>query len=102
MVVHHQHKDRWDELTKRVGLESAQQLYDHLAQTPDRPPAINRSTILKGKAGKPAEEGFSRTVHYEISGAARIDYQWNREYRTVPDGDPHPVVRIIAITFSSH
>ena len=25
--------------------------------------------------------GFSRTVHYEISGAGRIDYQFNDAYR---------------------
>jgi hypothetical protein len=45
--------------------------------------------------------GFSRTIHYEISGAGRIDYQFNDNYLGVR-GDPHPVVFIRAINLSSH
>ncbi len=45
--------------------------------------------------------GFSRTVHYEISGAGRIDYQYNAAYLGAR-GDPHPVVCIRAISLSSH
>jgi hypothetical protein len=33
---------------------------------------INRIGVLRGKAGRPIAEGFSRTIHYEISGAAPI------------------------------
>lgn len=45
--------------------------------------------------------GFSRTVHYEISGAGRIDYQFNDAYPGTR-GDSHPVVLIRAINLSSH
>lgn len=38
------------------------------------------------------EPGFSRTVHYEISGAGRIDYQYHDSYAGGDHGDPHPVV----------
>jgi alkylation response protein AidB-like acyl-CoA dehydrogenase len=30
------------------------------------------SQVLRGKAGEPMGPGFSRTIHYEISGAGRI------------------------------
>lgn len=85
-----------------VGIESAQQLYDHLTSKPDQQPSINRSTILKGRAGRAQEPGFSRTVHYEISGAARVDYQYNPRFAGGALGDVHKVVRIIAVTLTSH
>jgi hypothetical protein len=89
-------------LPDRVGVESAQQFYDHVSNTPGEPAAIGRTTYLKGKAGRPKEEGFSRTVHYEISGAGRIDYQYNSAYTGGARGDPYPIVRILAIDLSSH
>jgi hypothetical protein len=46
-------------------------------------------------------QGFSRTIHYEISGAGRIDYQFNDVYLGTR-GDPHPVVFIRVINLSSH
>jgi hypothetical protein len=92
----------WNDLPRRVGLESAQQFYDHVAQTPDRPPGVGTTTILKGKAGRPEAPGFSRTHHYEISGAGRIDYQFNDAYAGGAKGDAHPVVRIRTIDHSSH
>lgn len=85
-----------------MGLDSAQQLWDHLAFTPDQPPAINAACVLRGKAGLPEEPGFSRTIHFEISGAARADYQYCREYRGGRDPEPHAVVRIRAIQLGSH
>jgi len=102
VLVHRRHAGRYAELVQRVGLESAQQLWDHLAHAPGAPPLVNRSCVLRGKAGRPKEDGFSRTVHYEISGAARVDYQYNGAYAGGSDGDPHPVVWILAITFTSH
>ncbi|MDQ3153995.1 MAG: hypothetical protein M3R63_20530, partial [Actinomycetota bacterium] len=69
MLVHRQFKHLWEALPDRVGLPSAQQFYDHVAHTPGNPAAINRTGVLRGKAGRPIAEGFSRTIHYEISGA---------------------------------
>jgi hypothetical protein len=84
-----------------VGLTGAQQFYDHVANTPGQPPPVNRSGVLRGRAGEPMAPGFSRTIHYEISGAGRIDYQFNDAYLG-SRGDPHPVVFIRAINLSSH
>jgi len=39
---------------------------------------------------------------YEISGAGRIDYQFNDAYTGGTVGDPHPVVFILSINLSSH
>jgi hypothetical protein len=101
-LVHRQYHDAWEQLAGRVGLESAQQFYDHVANTPGRPPAVGRTTVLAGKAGRPGAPGFSRTVHYEISGAGRIDYQFCDAYTGGAQGDAHPVVRILTIDLSSH
>jgi hypothetical protein len=92
----------WDALPDRVGLESAQQFYDHVTTSPGTPPPINTTTILKGSAGRPRQEGFSRTVHYEISGAGRIDYQYCDRYVTRGGNDEHAVVFILTIDLSSH
>jgi hypothetical protein len=102
VLVHRQFKHLWDALPDRVGLQSAQQFYDHVAHAPGSPAAINRTGVLRGKAGRPIAEGFSRTIHYEISGAGRIDYQFNDAYTGGTGGDPHPVVFILSINLSSH
>jgi len=31
---------------------------------------------MKGKHNGPKWPGFSKTIHYEIADAGRIDYQW--------------------------
>jgi hypothetical protein len=46
--------------------------------------------------------GFSRTIHYEISGAGRVDYQYHDSFAAGAHNDPHPVVFIRAINLSSH
>ena len=102
ILVHRQFKHLWDALPDRVGLQGAQQFYDHVAQTPGSPATINRTGVLRGKAGRPIAEGFSRTIHYEISGAGRIDYQFNDTYTGGTAGDPHPVVFVLSINLSSH
>jgi hypothetical protein len=102
VVVHRRLLERWGNLAENVGLESAQQFYDHVSKTPGEPPPINSSTVLKGKAGNPKEPGFSRTIHYEVSSSGRIDYQWNADFTGGRDGDPHGVVRILAINLGSH
>ncbi len=102
LLVHRKFEALWDELPSRVGLEAAQQFYDHVAWTPGEPPAVGTTTVLKGKAGRPKEPGFSRRIHYEISGAGRIDYEHNDRYTGGAFGDPHPVVRILTISLGSH
>lgn len=101
VLVHRQSAGLWEELPQRVGLEATQQFYDYAATTPGQIPSVGTATILKGALGRPITEGFSRTVHYEVSGAGRIDFQYNNEY-TGKAGDPHPVVFILRITLGSH
>lgn len=102
VLVHRQYAELWAELPQRVGLESAQQCYDHLSRSPGMPSPINRTIVLAGRAGRPIDEGFSRTIHYEISGAGRINYQYNDAYTGGAEGDPHRVVFILTIDLSSH
>ena len=101
VLVHRQFVDLWSQLPDRVGLEAAQQFYDHVANTPGQIPKVGSATILKGSLGRPIADGFSRTVLYEISGAGRIDYQYHDAYVST-QGDPHPVVFILRIGLSSH
>jgi hypothetical protein len=77
-------------LPERVGLTAARQFYDHVAQTPGQPAPVNRTGVLRGRAGEPMAPGFSRTIHYEISGAGRIDYQYHDAYDDGARGDPSP------------
>lgn len=102
LLVHRDHLDRWRQLVERVGQQSAQQFYDYVTATPGAPPSINSTTVLRGRAGRPIADGFSRTVHYEVSAQARIDYQYNDRFSGGAQGDEHPVVYILAITFASH
>jgi len=101
VLVHRQFAHLWDQLPDRVGLAAAQQFYDHVANSPGRIPPVGTSTILKGSLGAPISEGFSRTVHYEISGAGRIDFQYNDAY-VGKQGDPHPIIFILRIGLGSH
>lgn len=91
----------WEQLPDRAGIQAAQQFYDHAASSPGHAPSVGSTTILKGSLGKPLAPGFSRTVHYEISGAGRIDYQHHDAY-VGKTGDPHPVVFILRIDLGSH
>jgi hypothetical protein len=86
----------------RIGIQQAQEFWDHLAMAPGSSPPTANTTLLRGKAGQPIGDGWSRTVHYELSSMARANYQYNNAYRTRPDGDPHPVVAILTIDYSSH
>ncbi|MFI6510297.1 hypothetical protein ACIBCT_22050 [Streptosporangium sp. NPDC050855] len=85
-----------------MGLQQAQQFWDHVSQDPGKPVGIAQTSFLKGKAGKPQGPGWSRTVHYEVTGSARIDYQYCNEYQVGADGDVHAVVAILTINYSSH
>jgi hypothetical protein len=85
-----------------VGLQQAQQFWDHVSSSPGAPCSVAPTCLLKGEAGKPNGPGWSRTVHYEVSSSARIDYQYNDSYSTTADGDRHRVVAILTISYSSH
>ena len=102
VLVHHKFMPQYKELVVRVGLQQAQQFWDHLAQTPGQESPIAQTCFLKGKAGRPQAPGWSRTIHYEVTSSARIDYQYHDEYRIKPDGDAHRVVAILTINYSSH
>jgi hypothetical protein len=102
VVVHKAFFSHYNELVNRVGEQQAKQFWDHVAHTPGMPDPIASTTILKGRAGRPQGSGWSRTVHYEVSSSARIDYQYHDTYTTTPGGDPHRVVAILTINYSSH
>lgn len=101
MLVHRQFEQLWRQLPDRVGLEASQQFFDHIANRPGLVASVGATTILKGSLGRPIAEGFSRTVHYEISGAGRLDFQYNDAYVGL-QGDPHPVVFVLRIDMGSH
>lgn len=102
VLVHRHYLDHWNEIVERVGKQAAQQFWDHMSQMPGRPDPIAQTTILRGKIGTPKGPGWSKTYHYEISGAGRINFQFHDAYTTTPDGDPHPVVFILTISYGSH
>ncbi len=102
VLVHRQLLDVWNGLADRVGLTSARQFWDHVSFTPGSPPAVGSSTVLRGKNHGPKWVGYSRTIHYEISGAGRIDYQYCNNTREGDVGDPHHVVKILMIDLGSH
>ncbi len=102
VLVHRKYLPIWNEIPERAGLENAQQFYDHVAYTPGVIPSVGSSVILKGKAGKPMKPGYSRTMHYSITGAGRINYQWSRKAKDGAKGDAHPVVKILTINLDSH
>lgn len=83
-------------------MQQAKQFWDHVASAPGQPNPIAPTTVLKGQAGRPKGPGWSRTIHYEVSSSARIDYQYNDTYAAPQGGDPHPVVAILTINYSSH
>ncbi len=102
VLVHRQYLDHYNRLIEAVGLKQAQEFWDHISTTPDIKPDTAATCFLRGKAGLPKGPGWSRTVHYEISSMARIDYQYHKNFKTSEDADPHGVVAILAINLSSH
>ena len=65
--------------------------------TPGQPPKVGTSSVMKGKHAAPKWPGYSKTIHYEITGAGRIDYQFNPSATEGPRGDPHGAVKILTI-----
>ena len=53
-------------------------------------------------AAAPKWPGYSKTIHYEITGARRINYQFNPAATGGARGDPHGVVKILTIDLGSH
>jgi hypothetical protein len=102
VLVHRQYLEIWNELPCRVGLANAQQFWDHVAMTPGQPPKVGTSSVMKGKHAGPKWPGYSKTIHYEITGAGRIDYQFNPAATEGTRGDPHAVVKILTIDLGSH
>lgn len=102
VLVHRRYLGHYEELAERVGIKQAQQFWDHVARDPGNPDPIASTCFLRGRAGRPKSPGWSRTIHYEVSSSARIDYQYHDSYTTEPDGDSHPVVAILTINYSSH
>lgn len=102
VLVHRHYVDHYKRLVDAVGLQQAQQFWDHIAHLPDQPPAIAGSCILRGRAGHPMGAGWSRTVHYELSSMARANYQYHKTFKTSAEGDEHPIVAIMTINLSSH
>ncbi len=79
-----------------------QEFWDYVASSPGVPPGIGASCLLRGKAGLPQGPGWSRTVHYEASSKARINFQYHDHYKTNQAGDEHRIVAILTIDYSSH
>lgn len=102
VLVHRKFERHWNELVDRIGLQQAQEFWDHVATAPGSPPATASTCVLRGKAGKPIGEGWSRTVHYELSSKARANFQFNDAYKTRPDADAHAVVAVLTLDYSSH
>jgi hypothetical protein len=102
VLVHRKFANHWNEVVQRVGEQAAEQFWNHVALTPGEKCAVGSTTILRGEAGRPKGVGWSRTYHFEISGAGRIDYQFHNAYKIHADGDEHPVVAILTINYGSH
>ena len=102
VLIHRQYLDHWGQLINRVGVQQAVQFWDHVASNPGGPDPIAQTTVLKGKIGQPMGPGWSKTIHYEISGAGRINYQFHNSFKGGADGDPHRVVAIRTIDYGSH
>src|SRR5262249_32617324 len=70
VLVHKSFARRYAELVDRVGLQQAQQFWDHISQNPGQTSATANITVLKGSVGR-AVGGWSRVYHYELSSMAR-------------------------------
>ena len=102
MLVHRKHLPDWNRVAERCGQSNARELWKHLTSQPDQAPELGTVTPMKGGHNK-AKGGMSRVYHYEVTGAARVDYRYNPKYTTdSADADEHKVVQIISIDLGSH
>jgi hypothetical protein len=97
VLVHRQYLGTWSSLAERVGLENAQQFWDHVAFTPGEHPLIGTSSVMKGKHNGQKWPGYSKTIHYEISSAGRIDDQYNPSSTEEAEHDAHGVAKSGAV-----
>ena len=102
VLVHRKYGSAWEQIVDRAGLQQARQFWDHVSNTPGVKDAIANTCYLRGKAGAQKAKGFSKTIHYELTSKARINYQYCNNYQTEPGGDQHGVVFILSIDYSSH
>jgi hypothetical protein len=102
VLVHRQYLSIWNDVPGRVGLANAQQFWDHVAMTPGQPPKVGTSSMMKGRHAAPKWPGYSKTIHYEITGAGRIDYQFNPSATDGARRDSHGVVKIFTVALGSH
>ena len=102
ILVERKYASSWREIADRVGLQQAQQFWDHVSQSAGEMSALASTCIPQGKAGLPKRTGLSRTYHYELSSKARIDNQFSDDYRTSGEADPHPVDCIWTMDYTSH
>jgi hypothetical protein len=73
-----------------------------VAFTPGEHPRVGTSSVMKCKHNGPKWPGYSETIHYEISGAGRIDYQYNSASTEGAERDVNGVVKIPTIDLGSH
>jgi hypothetical protein len=102
VLVHRRFINHYEQLVQRVGIQGAQEFWDHVAHAPGISAPTASTCFLRGQAGKPMGPGWSRTIHYEVSSSARIDYQYHDAFSDGDRGDNHPVVAILTINYSSH
>lgn len=60
VLVHRKYESAWEQIVERVGIQQAQQFWDHVAKTPGMKDPIASTRPLKGKAGAPRRKGFRR------------------------------------------
>ncbi len=58
VLVHRKFAEMWSSLPDRVGPAAAQQFYDHAANTPGQPTAVNRTGVLRGKPASQWRQGL--------------------------------------------
>lgn len=102
VLVHRKQVDDWGRLGEVCGQSNAEELWLHLTQQPDQKPRLGTVTPMRGKLGKATADGWSRVYHYEVTGAARVDYRFHAAYRTSRSGDAHRVVSIVLVSLGSH
>ena len=51
ILVHRKYEAAWNQIVERVGLQQAQQFWDHVAYSPGGKDPIANSCFLRGKAG---------------------------------------------------
>lgn len=101
VLVHRKHLERWSEMESRCGQANSKELWVHLTTRPNQEPLLGTCTPMKGGRYK-ATDGWSRVFHYEITGAARVDYRYAAAFSDGKLGDEHKVVQIISIDYGSH